>query len=228
MVIQGSIWINFSIPAFRGSELFFMSYLVVSSIQMGANIDYAIVIASRYQELKDRMDHQQAIIDTLNFAFPTVLTSGTILTVAGTLIGQMTSNAAIAGIGDSLGRGTIITIIIVMFILPQILLLGEKVIDKTSFDVPTPVSQHQSSGRVRIDGMVRGEIRGQIHGIVHAYVDGDVNISLLSGQTEPDPGEDTDPAPSPEPEAEPEPKPGEEAAPQDEQPQEKEAEAHEE
>ena len=51
-------------------------------------------------------------------------------------------------------------------------------------------------------------------------------ISLLSGQTEPDPGEDTDPAPSPEPEAEPE--PGEEAAPQDEQPQEKEAEAHEE
>ena len=106
--------------------------------------------------------------------------------------------------------------------------LGEKVIDKTSFDVPTPVSQHQSSGRVRIDGMVRGEIRGQIHGIVHAYVDGDVNISLLSGQTEPDPGEDTDPAPSPEPEAEPKPEPGEEAAPQDEQPQEKEAEAHEE
>ena len=115
-----------------------------------------------------------------------------------------------------------------MFILPQILLLGEKVIDKTSFDVPTPVSQHQSSGRVRIDGMVRGEIRGQIHGIVHAYVDGDVNISLLSGQTEPDPGEDTEPVPSPEPEAEPKPEPGEEAAPQDEQPQEKEAEAHEE
>ena len=142
------------------------------------------------------------------------------MVIAGILIGQMTSNAAIAGIGDSLGRGTIITIIIVMFILPQILLLGEKVIDKTSFDVPTPVSQHQSSGRVRIDGMVRGEICGQIHGIVHAYVDGDVNISLLSGQTEPDPGEDTDPAPSPEP--------GEEAAPQDEQPQEKEAEAHEE
>ena len=71
-------------------------------------------------------------------------------------------------------------------------------------------------------------IDDQIHGIVHAYVDGDVNISLLSGQTEPDPGEDTDPAPSPEPEAEPKPEPGEEAAPQDEQPQEKEAEAHEE
>ena len=195
---------------------------------MGANIDYAIVTTSRFMEFKDKMPKKNAIIETMNLAFPTIITSGLMMVIAGILIGQMTSNAAIAGIGDSLGRGTIITIIIVMFILPQILLLGEKVIDKTSFDVPTPVSQHQSSGRVRIDGMVRGEIRGQIHGIVHAYVDGDVNISLLSGQTEPDPGEDTDPAPSPEPEAEPKPEPGEEAAPQDEQPQEKEAEAHEE
>lgn len=62
-----------------------MSYLVVSSIQMGANIDYAIVIATRYQELKDKTDHRQAIIETLNFAFPTVLTSGSIMTVAGIL-----------------------------------------------------------------------------------------------------------------------------------------------
>ncbi len=214
LVIQGSIWINYGIPTITNSPLFFLSYLVVSSIQMGANIDYAIVTTSRFMEFKDKMPKKDAIIETMNLAFPTIITSGLMM--------------VIAGIGDSLGRGTIITIIIVMFILPQILLLGEKVIDKTSFDVPTPVSQHQSSGRVRIDGMVRGEIRGQIHGIVHAYVDGDVNISLLSGQTEPDPGEDTDPAPSPEPEAEPEPEPGEEAAPQDEQPQEKEAEAHEE
>ena len=228
LVIQGSIWINYGIPTITNSPLFFLSYLVVSSIQMGANIDYAIVTTSRFMEFKDKMPKKDAIIETMNLAFPTIITSGLMMVIAGILIGQMTSNAAIAGIGDSLGRGTIITIIIVMFILPQILLLGEKVIDKTSFDVPTPVSQHQSSGRVRIDGMVRGEIRGQIHGIVHAYVDGDVNISLLSGQTEADPGEDTDPAPSPEPEEESEPEPGEEAAPQDEQPQEKEAEAHEE
>ena len=72
-----------------------------------------------------------------------------------------------------------------MFILPQILLLGEKVIDKTAFDMPSAVSSHQSSGRVRIDGMVRGEIHGQISGIVHAVVEGDVNISLLSGTAEP-------------------------------------------
>ena len=52
LVIQDSIWINFAVPTIRGTYIFFMSYLVVSSIQMGANIDYAIVISSRYQELK--------------------------------------------------------------------------------------------------------------------------------------------------------------------------------
>ena len=181
MVIQGSIWINFSIPAFTGSELFFMSYLVVSSIQMGANIDYAIVIASRYQELKNRMDHQQAIIDTLNFAFPTVLTSGTILTVAGTLIGQMTSEAAIAGIGQSLGRGTIISMFLVLFVLPQILLVGSGIVDKTSFAVPKVIRKRETSGRMFVDGVVTGEINGTVSGIMRASVDGDINLNLLSG-----------------------------------------------
>ena len=91
---------------------------------MVANIDYAIVIASRYQELKNTMSHRDAMIETLNFAFPMVITSGTILAVTGTLIGQMTSEAAIVGIGQSLGRGTIISMLFVLFVLPQILLLG--------------------------------------------------------------------------------------------------------
>ncbi len=54
LVIQGCIWINFSVPTITGKYLFFLGYLIVSSIQMGANIDYAIVIATRYQELKGR------------------------------------------------------------------------------------------------------------------------------------------------------------------------------
>ena len=181
MVIQGSIWLNFSIPALTSTPLFFMSYLVVSSIQMGANIDYAIVIASRYEELKDKMDHQQAIIETLNFAFPTVLTSGTILTVAGTLIGQMTSEAAIAGIGQSLGRGTIISMFLVLFVLPQILLIGSGIVDKTSFAVPKVIHKRETSGRMFVDGVVTGEINGTISGIMRASVDGDINLNLLSG-----------------------------------------------
>ena len=181
LVIQGCIWINFSIPAFTGTPLFFMSYLVVSSIQMGANIDYAIVIASRYMELKNEMSHQDAIIETMNFAFPTIITSGTILAVAGILIGQMTSEAAIVGIGQSLGRGTILSIFLVMFVLPQILLLGGTVVEKTSFSVPSAIHRRGASGRVRVDGMVRGEISGTVSGMVHAVVEGKVDLNLISG-----------------------------------------------
>ena len=181
LVIQGSIWINFSIPYLTSSNLFFMSYLVVSSIQMGANIDYAIVIASRYQELKNKMDHKTAMIETLNFAFPTVITSGAILSVAGILIGQMTSEATIAGIGQSLGRGTILSMFLVLFVLPQILLIGGNLADKTSFSVSSAVKKEQRSGRVFVDGVVAGEIHGSVSGIMRANVDGDVDLRLVSG-----------------------------------------------
>ena len=182
LVIQGSIWINFSVPAFTGTPLFFMSYLVTSSIQMGANIDYAIVIASRYQEIKNTMSRKQAMIETLNFAFPTVLTSGTILMVSGLLIGQMTSEAAIAGIGQSLGRGTILSMLLVLFVLPQILLIGGGIVDKTSFAMPRPIlRKREASGRVFVDGVVTGEIHGTVSGVMRANVDGDVKLNLLSG-----------------------------------------------
>ena len=184
LVIQGSIWINFSVPTLINSPLFFMSYLVVSSIQMGANIDYAIVIASRYQEIKNTMSHKDAMIETLNFAFPTVITSGAILAVSGILIGRMTSEATIAGIGQSLGRGTIISMFLVLFVLPQILLLGGGIADKTSFSVPSAVKQKEKSGRVFVDGIVMGEIHGTVSGVMRAHVDGSVNLNVISGSVE--------------------------------------------
>ena len=181
VVIQGCIWINFSFPTLTGKYLFFLGYLIVSSIQMGANIDYAIVIASRFQELKTKMEHRDAIIETLNFAFPTIITSGAIMSICGFLIGSMTSEPVIAGIGESLGRGTVISILMVMFALPQILLIGSKVIDMTSFAVPSVLPRRIGDGRIRLDGVVRGEIHGTVSGVVHAIVDGDVNVTVISG-----------------------------------------------
>ena len=181
LVIQGAIWINFSVPTITGNYIFFMSYLVVSSIQMGANIDYAIVIASRFNELKRQMPHREAMIETMNFAFPTIVTSGITLSVAGILIGQMTSEAAIVGIGSSLGRGTIISVLLVMFVLPQILLLGSRVVDRTSFSMPVREQTASARGRVRVEGLVRGEIHGTISGTVRATVDGDVDLKVISG-----------------------------------------------
>ncbi len=132
LTIQGSIWINFSVPYLSQSTMYFLSYLVVSSIQMGATIDYAIVITSRYLDLRKTMENRKAAVtEALDQAFPTIITSGTILTSAGFVIGYLTNNAVIASLGKVLGRGTLISIILVMTVLPQLLLLGDKLIDKT-------------------------------------------------------------------------------------------------
>lgn len=133
LVIQGSIWMNFTYPTLQNTPIFFMSYLVVSSIQMGANIDYAIVITNRYLELRQKMPKIEAVKESLELAFPTIFTSGSILAAAGTAIGFLSSDGAISGIGICLGRGTLISIVLVMGILPQLLVLGDFIIEKTSF-----------------------------------------------------------------------------------------------
>lgn len=184
LVIQGVIWINFSFPVLEHKNLFFMSYLIVSSIQMGANIDYAIVISGRFMELKNKMSRRDAIIETMNFAFPTIVTSGSMMALAGILIGQMSSDGAICGIGQCLGRGTIISLITVMFVLPQILLVGEKIIEKTSFAVSMPLKMEKTIGLMRVDGMVQGQINGTIVGELRGFVRGEANLIVNMGRVE--------------------------------------------
>jgi len=133
-VIQGSIWINFSIPYFTGSDVFFLSYLIVGAIQMGANIDYAIVVSNRYTTLRSKnYGKRESITAAINGALPTLLTSGSILALAGVLIGTLVSESASSNIGVALGRGTFISLFLVMLVLPQILLLGDGFIRKTTF-----------------------------------------------------------------------------------------------
>ena len=95
----------------------------------------------------------------------------------------MTSEPVIAGIGESLGRGTVISMFLVLFVLPQILLIGSGVVDKTSFSVPSMAvgERRTASGRIVINGMVSGRINGTIRGAVHAVVEGDIDLCLVSG-----------------------------------------------
>ena len=181
-VIQGSIWVNFSFPTLTHENIFFMSYLIVSSIQMGANIDYAIVIAGRYTENREKLDRKAAIIDAMNFSFPTIITSGSMLAIAALLIGNLTSEESIYGIGQCLSRGTIISIFITMFVLPQILLIGDTIIEKTAFVMNMPIRTRAAFGLVRVDGMVRGHVNGVVTGTMHAIVRGDVSAFIQSGK----------------------------------------------
>ena len=134
LTIQGSIWVNFSLPYLANEPMFFLSYLIVSSIQMGATIDYAIVITGRYMVLREECESKnKAISRTLNETFPTIITSGTIMAASGFVIGFLTSNATIASLGKTLGIGVLISMVLVMFVLPVLLYLFDFTIDKTSF-----------------------------------------------------------------------------------------------
>lgn len=180
-VIEGSIFINFSFPTIMHKNMFFLAYLCIDAIQMGANIDYAIVISSRYLELRQSKRRRDTIVECLNFAFPTVITSGTMMVMAGVLLSMITSDCCVYAIGLTLARGTAISIFLVMFVLPQILLLCDKLIMATKFDVSRPVRNTQASGAMRVRGMVKGSLSGTINGRIDAVVNGDVNLNVISG-----------------------------------------------
>lgn len=179
LTIQGSIWVNFSLPYLQQEPVYFLGYLVVSAIQMGATIDYAIVITSRYMELKRYMPIKEAIVQTLNQAFPTILTSGSMLVAAGFIINNISSNVVVAAIGLALGRGTLTSIIMVLLMLPQTLLLGDIIIEKTAFTLKHEVAKPlPSSGRIRMTGHIKGYVNGVIEGDFTGVIDGEMGAVI--------------------------------------------------
>jgi predicted RND superfamily exporter protein len=136
--IQGAIFINFSYYPLSENNVYFFVYLIVSAIQMGATIDYAIVLTGRYVELRESRERKESVIEAINQAFPTIFTSGTIMTAAGFLIGKVVSDPLISTLGLCLGRGVIISILSVLLVLPAILYLFDKPLLATAFRDPAP------------------------------------------------------------------------------------------
>ena len=134
-VIQSSIWINFSFPCLQGMVPSFVTSMIVSAIQMGATIDYAIVLMNRYQQCKAELPKREAMVEAVNRSFPTVLTSGAIMTIAGLLIAYRVSDVYVNHIGLAVGRGAFISVILVLTVLPQMLVLLDGAVEKTRFDI---------------------------------------------------------------------------------------------
>lgn len=132
LTIEGSILVNFGIVTLTNHKIFFMSYIVVSAIQMGATIDYAIVIASRYLQLRKSKDKKEAIKQTLHDRLSAVITSGLILLMAGFLVGTISTSSVVSSIGLFLGLGTLISLLATILFLPAILYLFDKFILKTT------------------------------------------------------------------------------------------------
>ncbi len=133
LTIQGAIFINFALPVMLGNNVFFFAYLVVSAIQMGATIDYGIVLTSSLTNAKKEHNLDDALNIAVKESLPTILTSGTVIVVAALLIAFIIKDPMVSSIGLFLGIGSIISILSILFVLPASLLLCNKFIEKTTF-----------------------------------------------------------------------------------------------
>ena len=119
-VIQGAIWISMSISLITG-PMFFMSYIIATCILMGSTIDYGILMSTNYITYRETMDKKDALKAAVASAMPTVFTSGLILTICGFIVGAVASLTSISTVGFLLGRGTLVSVLVITLVLPAIL-----------------------------------------------------------------------------------------------------------
>ncbi len=130
--IETAIWVNLSIPYFSGQTIFYISYLIISSIQLGATVDYAILFTDRYLEFRRSMDKKTAIVETVSAVTVSVLTSGLTLTVVGFLMGYISTHGILSQLGMFLGKGTLLSMAVVFFVLPGLMYLLDGFIRRTT------------------------------------------------------------------------------------------------
>lgn len=130
--IETAIWFNLAIPYFSDTPIFYIAYLIISSIQLGATVDYAILMTDRYRENRMQGSKKEAVIQTIMDVTVSILTSGSTLTVVGLLMGYISSNQLLGQLGLFIGRGAIFSLIIVLFVLPGILYLFDHFIIKSN------------------------------------------------------------------------------------------------
>lgn len=123
LCIETAIWINLSVPYFSDEPVYYIAYLIISSVQLGATVDYAILMTDRYKENRSVRDKKEAAVQTISDAMVSILTSGSALTVVGLLLGHISTNRLLAQLGIFIGRGAIFSMTIVLFVLPGLLLL---------------------------------------------------------------------------------------------------------
>ena len=128
LCIETAIWFNLALPYFTGTVVFYIAYLIISSVQLGATVDYAILFSDRYREYRQTLDKKPAIVAAVATVTPSVLTTGSGLAVVGFLMGAISSNQLLAQLGNFLGVGSLASLTIVLLALPGILYLIDPLI----------------------------------------------------------------------------------------------------
>ena len=132
LAIEAGIWINTAIPYFTNQSVFYISYLIITSIQLGATVDYAILFTDRYTEFRRSLQKKEAIVQTISSVTVSIFTSGLTLTVVGFLMGYISTHGLLSQLGFFLGRGALLSMGIVLFALPGMLYLLDGLIERTT------------------------------------------------------------------------------------------------
>lgn len=132
LTIESSIWINLSIPYFSNKKLSYIGYLIISSIQLGATVDYAILYTNTYIENRKTMLKKEAIISSGEKVYPSIIPPALILMSAGLILSFVSSVAIVSELGRVLGRGAILSLLMVMVLLPMLLYFLDEAVEKTT------------------------------------------------------------------------------------------------
>lgn len=127
--IEVAVFFNMAIPYFTGENILYLGYIIVSCLQLGATVDYSILMTNNYMDTKKKYPEKaRAIRHTVSKSALSILTSGTILTIVGYGLYLVSSVSAIAGLGHLIGRGALISVLMVLFLLPVLLTLADPVL----------------------------------------------------------------------------------------------------
>ena len=132
LTIESAIWINLSFPYYTNSPLSYVGYLIISTIQLGATVDYAILLTNNYMIDRKCLPKNKAMVKALSENIVAILTSAGILSLSGFILGATSTNPIISELGTLLGRGAFLSFAMVVLVLPALFILCDGAIDKTT------------------------------------------------------------------------------------------------
>lgn len=132
LTIESAIWINLAVTYFQDQPLNFIGFLIINTVQLGATVDYAILITDRYMHNRKKLTTKEAMSKSIANNIAAVMTSAVILAVAGLALYLTSGTPIVSELGVLLGRGTLLSFAMVSTVLPALLMLLDFVIRKTT------------------------------------------------------------------------------------------------
>lgn len=142
LTIELSVWINLAIPYLTGTPLNFIGYLVISTVQLGATVDYGILMAQHYMDHRQLLPRKEATTKTIQTVAGSIIPPALILASAGFTLSSISSISVVSELGGVLGRGALISLVMVLFLLPNLFRLFDPFIEKTTWKMTFSSDRH--------------------------------------------------------------------------------------